>query len=254
MKKTVFITGATSGIGKACAIKFAQSNYRVIISGRRSNLLNELSRELTSEFNAEVLALPFDVRIRTEVEAAIQSLTPDWKNIDVLVNNAGLAAGLNPIDEGSFDDWESMIDTNLKGMLYVTKYILPLMIQNHAGHIINIGSIAGRDVYPNGNVYCASKFAVDGLSKGMRMDLLRHDIKVTQVLPGAVETEFSLVRFKQDTERVKNTYNGYKPLTGDDVAEVVYFAANVPSHVNINDVTVVPANQASTTLIHRKNS
>jgi 3-hydroxy acid dehydrogenase / malonic semialdehyde reductase len=252
MNKTVLITGATSGIGRACALKFARNGYRIIITGRRENILEELRKELISTCNTEVLALDFDVRIRKDVEAALKGIDPHWTKIDVLVNNAGLAAGLSPLHDGDIEDWEQMIDTNMKGLLYVSRCILPMMIKSGSGHVINIGSIAGREVYPNGNVYCATKFAVDALSKGMRMELLKHEIKVTQVLPGAAETEFSLVRFKQDKKRAKDIYNGYQPLTGDDVAEVVYYVTTLPPHVNINDITVVPSNQASAMLFNRK--
>jgi len=252
MNKTVLITGATSGIGRACALKFARNGYNIIITGRREDRLLELRNELIASFNAQVLSLCFDVRVRNGVEKAISGLGPEWNKIDVLINNAGLAAGLSPLAEGDVDDWEQMIDTNVKGLLYVSRCILPLMIKAGTGHIINIGSIAGREVYPNGNVYCASKFAVDALSKAMRIELLKHEIKVTQVLPGAAETEFSLVRFKNDASRAKDIYHGYQPLTGEDVAEVVFYVTTMPPHVNINDITVVPSNQASTTLFNRK--
>lgn len=241
----IFITGATSGIGKAVATRFAQDGYRLIITGRRKELLEETARDLALNFNVEVLPICFDVRKLKEVEEAITTLPEKWRNIEILVNNAGLAVGLNPIHEGLIDDWERMIDTNIKGLLYVTRQIVPMMVKRRRGHIINIGSIAGKEVYPNGNVYCGSKFAVDAITKGMRIDLLPYGIKVTQVAPGAVETEFSLVRFKGDHQRASDVYKGFTPLTGDDVANVVYFAATLPGHVNIHDLVITPAAQAS---------
>ena len=198
MKKIILVTGATSGFGKAIALKFAENGHKLIITGRRKDRLDELQRQLTSEFKVEVLALCFDVRKSAEVEKAIQSLPDQWKTIDVLVNNAGLAVGMGPVQEGVLDDWERMIDTNMKGLLYMTRFVAPLMVERKQGHIINIGSIAGKEVYPNGNVYCGSKFGVDAITKGTRIDLLQHNIKVTQVAPGSANTEFSLVRFHGD--------------------------------------------------------
>ncbi|MFH0865261.1 MAG: SDR family NAD(P)-dependent oxidoreductase [Bacteroidota bacterium] len=245
-KKTVFITGATSGIGKACALKFAENNCDIIITGRRKELLEEFASVLKTSTGSLVHLLNFDIRKRIEVEKAISSLVGRWKKIDILVNNAGLALGMNPLQEGEPDDWETMIDTNIKGLLYITRVIAPEMIARGQGHIINIGSIAGKEVYANGNVYCATKSAVDALSKAMRIDMLKHNIKVTAVHPGATDTEFSLVRFKGDIKRADNICKGFKPLAGTDVAEVVYFITTLPEHVNINDIVVTPTAQANT--------
>jgi 3-hydroxy acid dehydrogenase / malonic semialdehyde reductase len=252
MTKTIFITGSTAGFGKAIARKFAENGHNLIITGRRKVLLDELAKELITTFNVEVLPLCFDVRILKEVEDAITNLPEQWKKIDVLVNNAGLAAGLNPIHEGVVDDWERMIDTNVKGLLYMTRFISPFMVARKQGHIINIGSIAGREVYPMGNVYCGSKFAADAISSGTRIDLVSHNIKVTQVSPGAANTEFSLVRFKGDKTRADNVYHGFHPLMAEDVADVVYYVTTLPSHVNINDLVLMPTAQASAVNIHKK--
>ena len=252
MNRIALITGATSGIGKAVAIKFARNNYNLIITGRREERLNELAKRLTSEFNIEVLPLSFDVRDKKAVESQIISLSDKWKKIDVLVNNAGLALGLSPIHEGDFDDWDTMIDTNVKGLLYMSKFIANLMIEMGAGHIINIGSIAGKEAYPNGNVYCGTKFAVDAITKSMRLDLLKHNIKVSQIAPGAVETEFSIVRFKGDQNISDKIYNGYQPLLAEDVAEATYYVTTLPKHVNINDLVIMPTAQANATTINRK--
>ena len=251
-KKIVFITGATSGIGKACAKKFAANNCDVIITGRRNDLLKDLAIQLKQKYNIDVCCLNFDIRKLTEVKKAITFLEGKWKEIDILVNNAGLAAGLDPIDKGNIDDWENMIDTNIKGLLYVSRHIIPIMTSRNSGHIINIGSIAGKETYANGNVYCATKHAVDSLTKGMRIDLLKYGIKVTAVHPGAVETEFSLVRFKGDKQAAENVYKGFKPLTGEDIAEIVYYVTSQPEHVNINDIIVMPTAQANTVHIFRK--
>lgn len=251
-KKIVFVTGATSGIGKACAEKFAANNCDVVITGRRKNLLEGLAIELKNKFNADVLCLNFDVRDLKQVEKAIASLEGKWKDIDVLVNNAGLSAGLNPIDKGMIDDWERMIDTNIKGLLYVSRQIMPVMTERGLGHIINIGSIAGKETYENGNVYCASKSAVDAITKGMRIDLLKYNIKVTVIHPGAAETEFSLVRFKGDKQAAANVYKGFKPLTGLDIAEVAYYITTLPAHVNINEIIIVPTAQANTVHFNKK--
>lgn len=221
--KIALITGATSGIGEAIALKFAQKDINVIITGRRLDKLNALKSNITSNTKANILALKMDVTDRKSVERVINGLPDEWKSIDILVNNAGLAVGLDPIQHGNPDDWEQMIDTNLKGLLYVSKAVLPLMIARQKGHIINIGSIAGKEVYPKGNVYCATKHAVDALTKSMRIDLLGNGIKVTQIAPGLVETEFSLVRFKGDEERASKVYQGYKPLEGKDIAEIAFF-------------------------------
>lgn len=251
-KKIALITGATSGIGKACAEKFGANGYDLIITGRREKRLDEISKQLKNKFNTDSVCLCFDITKYIETEKAISSLTGRWKKIDVLVNNAGLAAGLGPIDEGKIADWEIMIDTNIKGLLYVSRLVIPIMVKHGKGHVINIGSIAGKETYINGNIYCATKHAVDSLTKAMRMDLLKHGIKVSAVNPGAVETEFALVRFKGDKAAAKNVYKGYKPLTGKDVAEVVYFTTTLPDHVNINDVIVTPTAQANTVHTFRK--
>ena len=245
MKKTILITGATSGFGRAIAIRFAKEGNDLIITGRREALLMELSAELREKYNVEVLSLCFDVRVQEEVEFAINSLPEEWKEIDVLVNNAGLAVGMNPVQEGVIDDWERMIDTNVKGLLYMTRFVSPLMVERKKGHIINIGSIAGKEVYPMGNVYCGSKFAVDAITKGTRIDLVSHNIKVTHVAPGAADTEFSLVRFKGDKVRADGVYKGFKPLLAEDVAEVVFYVTTLPPHVSIHDVVVMPTAQAS---------
>ena len=252
MNKIALITGATSGIGKACAFKFAANGYDVIITGRRNDRLNSLKKELESKYKIKVLPLNFDVRNKDNVQHAIDSLEKAWKKIDVLVNNAGLALGLNPVQDGNTDDWDTMIDTNIKGLLYVSRIISKMMVENGSGHIINIGSIAGKEVYPNGNVYVATKHAVDGLTKAMRIDLVKHGIKVTQIAPGAVETEFSDVRFKGDKERAKTVYIGYTPLSGEDVAGAVFYAASLPPHVNINDLVIMPMAQANVTTFDKK--
>jgi NADP-dependent 3-hydroxy acid dehydrogenase YdfG len=251
-KKIVFITGATSGIGKACAEKFVANNFDVIITGRRNELLKELAAHLEQKYHSDILCLNFDVRKLAEVKKAITSLEGKWKEIDILVNNAGLAAGLDPIDKGNIDDWETMIDTNIKGLLYVSRQIIPIMTSRNSGHIINIGSIAGKEVYANGNVYCATKSAVDSLTKAMRIDLLKYGIKVTAVHPGAVETEFSLVRLKGNEQAAKNVYKGFKPLIGADIAEIVHYVSSQPEHVNINDIVVMPTAQASTAYFFKK--
>ena len=241
-----FITGATAGFGKAIAIKFAMHGWDVIINGRRTELLNQLEQEIVATYDTKVFTLPFDVRIKNDVINSINSLPHEWKKIDVLVNNAGLASGLASIQEGDINDWEIMIDTNLKGLLYVSSVVMQLMIERNKGHIINIGSIAGKEAYAKGNVYCATKHAVDAISKSMRIDLLQHGIKVTSVNPGAAETEFSLVRFKGDFEKAKLVYQGFEPLRAEDIAEVVYFAATRPAHVVLNDIVITPLAQANT--------
>jgi len=246
------ITGATSGFGRSTALRFAKNNYNVIITGRRKDRLDKLEKELLSVGGIKVLSLNFDVRNRDEVAMVIENIPDEWKNIDILVNNAGLAVGFNHIDAGDIDDWDRMIDTNVKGLLYVTRAVAPLMVKRDKGHIINIGSIAGKDAYENGNVYCASKFAVDGLSKSMRIDLLKNNIKVTHIAPGMAETEFSLVRFKGDNEKADSVYKGFDPLTGDDIADVIYFCATLPAHVCINDLEITPTQQASVNHSFRK--
>lgn len=248
----VFITGATSGIGKSTAIYFAKNGHHVILSGRRKERLEELKNELEKTHAIKAHCLSFDVRSFDQVKAAIETLPADFSKIDVLVNNAGLAAGLSSLQEGQLDHWERMIDTNVKGLLYVTKLIANRMIDQQKGHIINIGSIAGKEVYANGNVYCATKHAVDALNKGMRIDLLPHNIKVTAINPGMVETEFSLVRFDGDEERAKKVYAGMQPLSPDDIAETIYWVATRPAHVNINDLIIMPAVQATAGIVNRK--
>jgi len=246
------ITGATAGIGKATAELFAKNGYDLIITGRRQDRLDEFTNHLKSSYNVNVLSLCFDVRKLEEVEKAIGAISADWKKINVLVNNAGLAVGLGPIQEGIIDDWERMIDTNIKGLLYITRTVVPIMIENGFGHVVNIGSIAGKEVYANGNVYCATKHAVDALNKAMRIDMLPHNIKVTGIHPGMVETEFSIVRYKGDEERAKNVYKGLQPLLAEDIAETIYWAASRPAHVNISDVIITPTIQANATNTIRK--
>jgi NADP-dependent 3-hydroxy acid dehydrogenase YdfG len=245
------ITGATSGIGKSTALEFAKNGYNLIITGRRQERLTELKAELSQKYDIKVCDLCFDVRVEEQVNKAISSLPNDFKKIDVLVNNAGLAAGLSSIQNGKLDHWEQMIDTNIKGLLYVTKHVAALMIPNKQGHIINLGSIAGKEVYANGNVYCATKHAVDALNKGMRIDLLPHGIKVSSVNPGMVETEFSIVRFDGDEERAKKVYENIVPLKPEDIAETIYWMASRPAHVNINDLIIMPTIQANSTTVLR---
>jgi len=248
------ITGATSGIGKLTAVEFAKHGYNLIITGRRQERLTDLKTSLINQFSIKVLDLCFDVRDSKQVEVVLSNLPVDFKNIDVLVNNAGLAAGLSSIQEGKLNHWEQMIDTNIKGLLYVTKQVSMIMIQNKKGHIINVGSIAGKEVYANGNVYCATKHAVDALNKGMRIDLLPHGIKVSSVNPGMVETEFSIVRFDGDEERAKKVYENIVPLKPEDIAETIYWIASRPAHVNINDIIIMPTIQANATTLKLKNT
>jgi len=245
MGKTILITGATSGFGRAIAVRFAKEGYNVCITGRREERLEELKAELAQQYNVKVISLVFDVRNKEEVTAAINNLKQQTDKIDILVNNAGLAAGMSSIEEGNTDDWDTMIDTNVKGLLYVTRQIAPLMKKQGGGHIINIGSTAAKQVYKNGNVYCASKFAVDALNQAMRIDLLPYGIKVTAIHPGMAETEFSLVRFKGDEERAKNVYNGIHPLEPENIADIAYYSATLPPHVCINDLTVTCLTQAN---------
>ncbi|MBP6574365.1 MAG: SDR family NAD(P)-dependent oxidoreductase [Flavobacteriales bacterium] len=257
MAKTILITGATSGFGEASARRFAAEGWRVIITGRRRDRLDALQRELeglhgTVERGHVAHVLRFDVRDRAAVDAAIAGLPPEWNTIDVLLNNAGLAAGLAPLQEGSADDWDRMLDTNVKGLLNVSRAVIPGMILRKSGHIINIGSTAGKEVYAKGNVYCASKFAVDALTKAMRIDLLEHGIKVTQIAPGAAETEFSVVRFNGDEDRAKQVYQGFDPLRAEDIADIVHYVATLPRHVCINDLVVTPTAQANSTNIVRR--
>jgi 3-hydroxy acid dehydrogenase / malonic semialdehyde reductase len=251
MAKIVLITGATSGIGKACAEKFASRGYDCILNGRREKRLLDLKTSLEKTYNIAAWVLPFDVQEQESVFKSVQAIPGEWQNIDILINNAGLALGRDYFDEASLDDWNTMIDTNLKGLIYVTKAVLPLMIKNRKGHIINIGSTAGKEVYEKGNVYCASKHAVDAVSQSMRIDLLRHHIKVTAIHPGAVETEFSLVRFKGDEETAKKVYDGFKPLAAEDIAEVAYYTTTLPPHVCINDLVLTPTQQANSIYFNR---
>ena len=250
--KIVLITGSTAGFVKAIAIKFAEHGYSVIINGRRTDRLAQLEKEIKETYETKVFSLPFDVRDNAAVSNSLNSLPYDWKKIDVLVNNAGLAQGLSTIQEGNINDWEVMIDTNIKGLLYVSRIVMPWMIENGKGHIINIGSIAGKEAYAKGNIYCATKHAVDAISKSMRIDLLPYGIKVTSINPGAAETEFSLSRFKGDVERAKSVYQGYVPLQAEDIAEVTYFAASRPDHVVLNDIIITPLAQANTYTMIKK--
>ena len=252
MKKSALITGATSGIGAACAQIFAANQYDLIITGRRSEKLEEVKKHIESSYPVHVTTLCFDVSNREETIASLNSLPDTKKNIDILVNNAGLAVGVSPIDEGSFEDWDRMIDTNVKGLLNVSKTVIPWLKNQEAGHIVNIGSIAGKEVYPNGNVYCASKHAVDALSQAMRIDLVKHGIKVTNIAPGMVETEFSLVRLYGDENKADQVYVGFDPLTANDVAETIWFCASRPAHVNIADVLILPTAQANAVTVVRK--
>ncbi len=246
MNKTVFITGATAGIGKACAEKFASEGYNIIATGRRAKLLTELSAELHEKYSVDVLTLCFDVQDKEAVFASVNSLPEPWQQINLLINNAGLALGRDAFDEANIEDWETMLHTNVDGLLYVSRAILPLLKKQPGGHVINIGSIAGKEVYEYGNVYCASKFAVDAITKAMRIDLLKHGIKVTGIHPGAVETEFSIVRFKGDEQKAGSAYKGFVPLTGADVADAIYYCACLPPHVCINELTITCLQQAGT--------
>lgn len=253
MRKIVLITGATSGIGEACARKFAQGGYDVIITGRRAQLLANLKKELEAE-GVRVLALAFDVRNRKAATAAINSLPLEWQQIDVLINNAGLALGLEPEYEGSFEDWETMIDTNIKGLLTMTRLVVPRMVKRDSGHVINIGSVAGDAAYAGGNVYCGTKAAVKTITDGLRIDLAHTSVRVTNVKPGLVETRFSNVRFHGNDSRAEKVYEGVKPLTGADIAEVVFYAASAPAHVQIAEVLVLATHQASGSVLHRDTS
>ena len=252
MNKIALITGATSGIGKATAIQLAEQNYDLIITGRRKERLESLATEIKDKHNCKITILNFDIRKKHEVDDAIDSLEENWKNIDVLVNNAGLAAGAEPIQDGLVDDWERMIDTNIKGLLYISRKVMPLMVNRKTGHIVNIGSVAGRQVYANGNVYCGTKYAVDAITQGMRIDLLHHGIRVTQIAPGAVDTEFSVVRFDGDEDKAKQIYKGYEPLYANDIANAIVFAVSRPAHVNINDMLIMPTAQASPYYLNKK--
>ena len=251
MNKIVLITGATSGIGLGCARKFAENGDKVILTGRNEQRLTEIRKELTDQ-GAEVLTLAFDVRDREKAKKYIDDLPEEWKQIDVLVNNAGLALGLEPEYEGNLDDWETMIDTNIKGLLTMTRLIVPEMIKRNSGHVINIGSVAGDAAYAGGNVYCATKAAVKALSDGLRIDVANTAVRVTNLKPGLVETNFSNVRFRGDTDRAAKLYQGIKPLTGDDIADVAVYAANAPAHVQIAEVLILATHQASGSVIVRK--
>jgi len=249
--QTVLITGASSGIGLACAQVFAQAGARLMVAARRFDRLTQLTQELKDTFGVEAYPVELDVSNRSQVKEAIATLPTDWRAIDILVNNAGLSRGLDKLHEGDIQDWEEMIDTNVKGLLYVTRAVLPGMVERQRGHVINIGSIAGHQTYPRGNVYCATKAAVRALTEGLKLDLLGTPIRVSTVDPGMVETEFSDVRFHGDRDRAKQVYQGVTPLTGTDVAEVVLFCATRPAHVNLNEIIVMPVDQASTTMVHR---
>jgi len=252
MKKIALITGATSGIGKATSLLLAANNWEIIITGRRENLLLELAEKIRQNNTSKVFPLVFDVRNRENVNESIDSLPEEWKRIELLVNNAGLASGFDPLNEGDVEDWEKMIDTNMKGLLYVSRKVANLMLPWQKGQIINISSIAGKEVYPSGNVYCATKYAVEALTKGMRLDFLKYNIKVGSISPGMVDTEFSLVRFHGNEERASNVYNGFTPLSAEDVAEAILFMANRPEHVNIDDIIIMPTAQGSTRDVKRK--
>lgn len=252
MDKTVFITGASSGIGKACARKFASEGARVILNSRRKDRLESLAAELREKHGTECHVLPFDVCDRQAAHDAIDALPENWRDIDILINNAGLAIGVDKEHEGCIDEWDVMIDTNIKALLSMTRMVVPGMVERNRGHIINIGSIAGDAAYPGGSVYCATKAAVKALSDGLRIDLVDTPLRVTNVKPGLVETNFSVVRFRGDKERADNVYKGIRPLTGEDVADVVYFAASAPEHIQIAEVLVMPTNQATGTIVSKK--
>lgn len=251
MNRIVFITGATSGIGKACAEKFAAAGDHLIINGRRKDRLDELEQVLENQYKIEVLCASFDVQNRKEVFDCINSFTGKWRTIDILINNAGLALGRDFFDEASLDDWETMLYTNVNGLLYVSKAVLPFMIEKNQGHIINLGSVAGDAVYEKGNIYCASKTAVEAISRAMRIDLLQHGIKVTNIKPGAVETEFGVVRFKGDSAKASKVYEGFIPLTGMDIAETIFYCASLAPNICINELEITPVAQANGLFFHR---
>lgn len=252
MNRITFITGASAGIGKACAEVFAREGFNLILTARRLEKLEELAETIRKDFNVEVKTIQMDVRSKAEVQEGWSKLPEEWKQVDLLVNNAGLSQGLDPIFSGDTDDWDRMIDTNIKGLLYVSRIIMPQMKERQSGHIINIGSIAGKEVYPNGNVYCATKHAVDALNKAMRIDLLPYNIKVSALNPGAVETEFSIVRFKGDKVRASKVYEGFEPLHAQDIAEAAWFMASRPPHVTINEMLIMPTQQANGTLFNKQ--
>lgn len=245
MAKTVFITGATSGFGKACANIFAQHGWNIVITGRRTEKLQEIAAELSEKYKIKTLPLTFDVQDKTACFEAVKSLPQEWQHIDLLINNAGLALGRDNFDEADLSDWDTMIDTNVKGLLYITKAVLPLIPKTGGGQIVNLGSVAGKQVYVKGNVYCGTKAAVDAISQGMRIDLLPHKIKVTAIHPGAADTEFGNVRFKGDAQTAASVYDGYQPLSAEDVADTIFYCANLPAHVCINDLVIMPTAQAS---------
>lgn len=253
MKKIALITGATSGIGKAAAERLAKEGYNLIITGRRQRELDELQTSLQTQYGVDIWALCFDVRRYEDVVDNLGSLPERWKDVDVLINNAGLAVGLNPIHIGVVDDWERMIDTNIKGLLYVTRTIVPRMVERRSGHIVNLGSIAGKEAYLNGNVYCATKHAVTALSQAMRLDFLEHQIKVTLVCPGAVNTEFSTVRFHGDVNRADKVYDGFQPLQAEDIANAIAYALTAPAHVDVQDILVMPTAQADGATFYKNN-
>jgi 3-hydroxy acid dehydrogenase / malonic semialdehyde reductase len=248
----IFITGASSGIGTACAKIFAGAGAKLILAARRLERLQQLADTLSKDFNTEIHLLQLDVRDRSAVESAISNLPPSWSQIDILINNAGLSRGLEKLHEGNFENWEEMIDTNVKGLLYLSRYVVPGMVNRDRGHVVNLGSIAGHQTYPGGNVYCATKAAVRAISEGLKQDLLGTRVRVTSVDPGMVETEFSEVRFHGDTERASKVYEGVTPLTADDVADVIFFCVTRSPHVNINEVVLMPVDQASATLVNRR--
>lgn len=252
MNRIVFITGATSGIGEACAEKFAENGDSLIINGRRKDKLDELKKLLEKKYKINVLCAPFDVRSRDKVSESIASFSKEWEPIDILVNNAGLALGRDYFDEADIDDWDTMLQTNVNGMLYVSKAVLPAMVKRNQGHIINLGSVAGDDMYEKGNAYCVSKTAVNAISKTMRIDLLQHNIKVTNVKPGAADTEFSIVRFKGDAETASKVYDGYTPLSGKDIADAIFYCASLPANVCINELVITATAQANGIFFNRK--
>lgn len=252
MEKIVVITGATSGIGEACAIKYAGAGYNLVVTGRRDDRLHKLSAQLEQRFNVKVLPLVFDVQKKDDVEKYLGHLPAEWQQVDILINNAGLALGRDLFEEADMDDWETMLNTNVHGLLYVSRAVLPYMIRQGKGHIVNMGSVAGKEVYERGNAYCASKYAVDAIGKAMRIDLLRHNIRVTNINPGAVETEFSQVRFKGDKEKAAATYTGLKPLTGADIADTVFYCTQLPPHVCINDLVITCTQQAGTYYFYKQ--
>jgi len=252
LNRTIFITGATSGIGKACAEKFAADHDNLIINGRRTDRLEELKLALKEKYNIKVYISSFDVRDKTAVSNAINNLPGEWREIDILINNAGLAVGRELFDSAELEDWEIMINTNISGLLYVTKALLPFMTARNQGHIINLGSVAAKEIYERGNVYCATKAAVDAISESMRIDLLSHNIKVTAIHPGAVETEFAEVRFKGDKEKASRVYDGFTPLSAEDIANTIFYVASLPPHVCINDLVITPTAQANSIYFYKK--